>query len=158
MRRRPSPTDHPLWALKLAQSSGYFARRRIIGGTIDDTGALSVSVSSEIENTTVNGGGYITVSSGQVLTLDAVTLDNVTVSVSGTLLISGSSEIEVALRLGPTALSWPGRASVITNIGNARDQGVGYSQHRGRFEHLPDLIRCGRPGRPLQLCAPRHSR
>ena len=95
-------------------------------GTIDDTGKLLVSVSSEIENATVNGGGDITVIGGQILTLDAVTLDNVTVSGSvsdastltiddtvtlsgatingqghtiddtGTLLVSASSEIENA--------------------------------------------------------------
>ena len=94
------------------------------GGTIDDTGTLLVSASSEIENATVNGGGDITVTGGQILTLDAVTLDNVTVSGSvsnastltiddtvtlsgatinggtiddtGTLLVSASSEIENA--------------------------------------------------------------
>ena len=33
----------------------------ISGGTIDDTGTLSVSASSEIENATVNGGGDLTV-------------------------------------------------------------------------------------------------
>ena len=37
----------------------------ISGGTIDDTGTLSVSTSSEIENATVNGGGDLTVTGGQ---------------------------------------------------------------------------------------------
>ena len=37
----------------------------ITGGTIDDTGTLSVSASSEIENATVNGGGDLTVTGGQ---------------------------------------------------------------------------------------------
>src|SRR6202020_1556041 len=43
------------------------------GGTIDDTGTLSVAASSEIENATVNGGGNLTVASGKALTLDNVT-------------------------------------------------------------------------------------
>ena len=47
----------------------------ISGGAIDDTGALVVSGSSEIENATINGGGYIAVNGGQILTLDEVTLE-----------------------------------------------------------------------------------
>ncbi len=50
------------------------------GGTIDDAGGLSVSTDSEITHTAVNGGGYITVVSGQTLTFDTVTLDNVTLT------------------------------------------------------------------------------
>ena len=45
------------------------------GGTVDDAGAgLSVSADSEIMHATVNGGGDITVASGQTLTFDTVTL------------------------------------------------------------------------------------
>ena len=55
----------------------------INGGTIDDTGTLSVSASSEIENATVNGGGDLTVTSG-TLTLSEVTLDNVALAGSFT--------------------------------------------------------------------------
>ena len=92
----------------------------ISGGAIDDTGALLVSGSSEIENATINGGGDIAVNGGQILTLDAVTLENLyvindgtlkiddsvtlsgvtinggTIDDTGTLLVSGSSEIENA--------------------------------------------------------------
>ena len=92
----------------------------IDGGTIDDTGTLLVSASSEIENATVNGGGDIAVNGGQILTLDAVTLENLyvindgtlqiddsvtltgvtinggAIDDTGTLLVSGSSEIENA--------------------------------------------------------------
>ena len=53
------------------------------GGTIDDTGTLSVSASSEIENATVNGDGDLTVTGG-TLTLSKVTLDNVTLAGSFT--------------------------------------------------------------------------
>ena len=53
------------------------------GGTIDDTGTLSVSASSEIENATVNGGGDLTVTGG-TLTLSEVTLDGVTLAGSFT--------------------------------------------------------------------------
>ena len=50
------------------------------GGTIDDTGTLSVGTDSEITHTTVNGGGDITVATNQTLTFDTVTLDNVTLT------------------------------------------------------------------------------
>ena len=50
------------------------------GGTIDDTGTLSVSTDSEITHATVNGGGDITVAIDQTLTFDTVTLDNVTLA------------------------------------------------------------------------------
>ena len=83
----------------------------INGGTIDDTGTLLVSASSEIENATVNGGGNITVSSG---TLDAVTLDDVTVAVSGTLLVSGSSEIENASVTSAAATSKVNSGQILT--------------------------------------------
>ena len=57
----------------------------ISGGTIDDTGTLSVKTSSEIENATVNGGGTLSsTASGQTLTLDTVTLDGVTLAGSFT--------------------------------------------------------------------------
>ena len=59
------------------------ARRRhhLGGGTIDDTGTLSISIASEIENATVNGGGILSaIACRQVLTLDTVTLDNVTLT------------------------------------------------------------------------------
>jgi hypothetical protein len=99
----------------------------ISGGTIDDTGTLSVSASSEIENATVNGGGDLTVTSG-TLTFSKVTLDGVTLAGSftnadtltidhtvtlngatinggtiddtGTLSVSASSEIENATVTG----------------------------------------------------------
>ena len=51
----------------------------IDGGTIDDTGTLLVSASSEIENATVNGGGNLTVTAG-TLTLSKDTLDGVTLA------------------------------------------------------------------------------
>ena len=50
------------------------------GGTIDDTGTLSVSADSEITHATVNGGGDLTVAIDQTLTFDTVTLDNVTLA------------------------------------------------------------------------------
>ena len=50
------------------------------GGTIDDTGTLSVGTDSEITHATVNGGGDITVATNQTLTFDTVTLDNVTLT------------------------------------------------------------------------------
>ncbi len=53
------------------------------GGTIDDTGTLSVTASSEIENATVDGGGDLTVTTG-TLTLSEVTLDGVTLAGSFT--------------------------------------------------------------------------
>ena len=56
----------------------------INGGTIDDTGTLSVTASSEIENATVDGGGDLTVASGKTLTLSEVTLDGVTLAGSFT--------------------------------------------------------------------------
>jgi autotransporter-associated beta strand protein len=56
----------------------------ISGGTIKDTGTLSVTASSEIESATVDGGGDITVSGGQTLTLSGVTLDDVTLAGSFT--------------------------------------------------------------------------
>ena len=74
------------------------ARRRDHGRSaapfLDNTGTLSVSAWSEIENATVNGGGDIIVTSD--LLLDAVTLDSVTVSDFGTLFVIASSEIENA--------------------------------------------------------------
>ena len=57
----------------------------ISGGTIHDTGTLSVTTASEIENSTVNGGGTLSaVATGQALTLDTVTLDGVTLTGSFT--------------------------------------------------------------------------
>jgi hypothetical protein len=53
------------------------------GGTIDDTGTLSVSTASTIENATVDGGGDLTVTGG-TLTLSEVTLDGVTLAGSFT--------------------------------------------------------------------------
>ena len=72
------------------------------GGTIDDTGTLSVSASSEIENATVTGD--ITVDSGKTLTLNTVTLDGVTLS-GGTddatsVTVSADSTIESAAVAG----------------------------------------------------------
>ena len=52
----------------------------IDGGTIADGGTLSVSTSSEIDSATIDGGGNITVASAKMLTLDNVTLDEVTLS------------------------------------------------------------------------------
>ena len=53
----------------------------IAGGTIDDTGTLSDKTSSEIKNATVNGGGTLSATAtGQVLALDTVTLDGVTLT------------------------------------------------------------------------------
>ena len=49
------------------------------GGTIDDTGTLSVSTASTIENAIVNGGGNLTATSA-VLTFSGVTLDDVTLT------------------------------------------------------------------------------
>ena len=47
-----------------------------VRGTVP--GTLSVETSSEIENATVNGGGTVVdVASGQIPTLDTVTLDSV---------------------------------------------------------------------------------
>ncbi len=53
------------------------------GGTIDDTGTLKVTASSEIKNATVDGGGNVTVTAG-TLTLSGVTLDDLTLSGSFT--------------------------------------------------------------------------
>ena len=53
----------------------------ISGGTINNTGTLSVTTASQIENSTVNGGGTLSsTASGQTLTLDTVTLDGVTLA------------------------------------------------------------------------------
>ncbi len=78
----------------------------INGGTIADTGTLSVTGSSEIENTTVNGGGNITVGSGETLTLATVTLDGVTLSGNvtnvGTLTIDDTVKLDGATINGGT--------------------------------------------------------
>jgi fibronectin-binding autotransporter adhesin len=55
----------------------------ISGGTIDDTGTLSVGTASKMENATVNGGGNLAATS-DTLTLSGVTLDKVTLSGSFT--------------------------------------------------------------------------
>ena len=64
------------------------------GGTIDDGGTLSVTADSTIENATINGGGAVTMDTGVTLTLDAVTLDNVT--------LSGSVDNTATLTIDPT--------------------------------------------------------
>ncbi len=48
------------------------------GGTIDDTGTLSIISASEIENATIDGGGDVVAT--ETLKLSQVTLDNVTLS------------------------------------------------------------------------------
>ena len=113
------------------------------GGTIDDTGTLSVSASSEIENATVNGGGELTVTSG-TLTLSKVTLDGVTLAGSftnsdaltiddtvtlngatlnggtiddtGTLSVSASSEIENATVNGGGDLTVTGGTLTLSKV------------------------------------------
>ena len=113
------------------------------GGTIDDTGTLSVSASSEIENATVNGGGDLTVTSG-TLTLSKVTLDGVTLAGSftnsdaltiddtvtlngatlnggtiddtGTLSVSASSEIENATVNGGGDLTVTGGTLTLSKV------------------------------------------
>ncbi|MGA2057048.1 MAG: hypothetical protein ABSG88_17260, partial [Bradyrhizobium sp.] len=93
----------------------------ISGGTIDDTatGTLSVTTSSEIENATVDGGGDLTVASGQTLTLSGVTLDDVTLSGSftdlDTLTIDGTVTLNGATISGGTIDDTPtGTISVST--------------------------------------------
>jgi FecR protein len=113
------------------------------GGTIDDTGTLSVSASSEIENATVNGGGDLTVTGG-TLTLSKVTLDGVTLAGSftnadkltiddtvtlngatlnggtiddtGTLSVSASSEIENATINGGGDLTVTGGTLTLSKV------------------------------------------
>ena len=74
---------------------------------ITDAGHIKVTGSSAIDSATVNGGGDITVATGQTLTLDTVTLDDVTltgsVSNSTTLTVDGSDTLTLSGRRSAAA-------------------------------------------------------
>ena len=121
----------------------------ISGGSIDDTGTLSVKTSSEIENATVNGGGTLSsTASGQMLTLDTVTLDNVTltgvftdastVTIDNTVTLDGATSAAAASTIPARC-----RSRTSSEIENATVNGGGtlYGERAG----LPDA------GHPVTL-------
>jgi hypothetical protein len=89
----------------------------IKGGTIDDTGTLSVSTASTIENAIVDGGGNLT-ATGATLTLSVVLLDDVTLAGSftnlDTLTIEGPVTLDGATISGGTIED----ASALTGTGS----------------------------------------